>query len=91
MLVHINKLGDYVGEVVTLQGWVEKTRGHGKVAFVVVRDGTGTVQCVLVQDNLHGIAWDLYGSLSQEALISINGKVKKEARAPGALRLNFIA
>ena len=69
LLVHINKLGDYVGQVVTLQGWVEKTRGHGRVAFVVVRDGTGTVQCVLVQDNLDGTAWDLYGSLSQEALI----------------------
>ena len=89
MLVHINKLGDYVGEVVTLQGWVEKTRGHGKVAFVVVRDGTGTVQCVLVQDNLDGSAWDLYGSLSQEALILINGKVKKEARAPGGFEVEL--
>ena len=89
LLVHINKLGDYVGEVVTLQGWVEKTRGHGKVAFVVVRDGTGTVQCVLVQDNLDGSAWDLYGSLSQEALILINGKVKKEARAPGGFEVEL--
>lgn len=89
LLVHINKLGDYVGQVVTLQGWVEKTRGHGRVAFVVVRDGTGTVQCVLVQDNLDGTAWDLYGSLSQEALISINGKVKKEARAPGGFEIEL--
>ena len=89
LLVDINKLGDHVGEVVTLQGWVETTRGHGKVAFVVARDGTGTVQCVLVRDSVDGATWELYESLNQEALVSIKGKVKEDVRAPGGYEIEI--
>ena len=89
LLVDINKLGDHAGEVVTLQGWVETTRGHGKVAFVVARDGTGTVQCVLVQDSVDGATWELYESLNQEALVSIKGKVKEDVRAPGGYEIEI--
>ena len=89
LLVDINKLGDHVGEVVTLQGWVETTRGHGKVAFVVARDGTGTVQCVLVRDSVDGATWEVYESLNQEALVSIKGKVKEDARAPGGYEIEI--
>ena len=89
LLVDINKLGDHVGEVVTLQGWVETTRGHGKVAFVVARDGTGTVQCVLVRDRVDGATWELYESLNQEALVSIKGKVKEDVRAPGGYEIEI--
>ncbi|HCK90118.1 MAG TPA: asparagine--tRNA ligase [Gemmatimonadetes bacterium] len=89
MLVDINKLGDHVGEVVTLQGWVETTRGHGKVAFVVARDGTGTVQCVLVRDSVDGATWELYESFNQEALVSIEGKVKEDVRAPGGYEIEI--
>ena len=89
LLVDINKLGDHVGEVVTLQGWVETTRGHGKVAFVVARDGTGTVLCVLVRDSVDGATWELYESLNQEALVSIKGKVKEDVRAPGGYEIEI--
>ena len=89
LLVDINKLGDHVGEVVTLQGWVETTRGHGKVAFIVARDGTGTVQCVLVRDSVDGATWELYESLNQEALVSIKGKVKEDVRAPGGYEIEI--
>ena len=89
LLVDINKLGDHAGKVVTLQGWVETTRGHGKVAFVVARDGTGTVQCVLVRDSVDGATWELYESLNQEALVSITGKVKEDARAPGGYEIEI--
>ena len=78
-----------MGEVVTLQGWVETTRGHGKVAFVVARDGTGTVQCVLVRDSVDGATWELYESLNQEALVSIKGKVKEDVRAPGGYEIEI--
>ena len=89
LLVDINKLGDHVGEVVTLQGWVETTRGHGKVAFILARDGTGTVQCVLVRDSVDGATWELYESLNQEALVSIKGKVKEDVRAPGGYEIEI--
>ena len=89
LLVDINKLGEHASAVVTLQGWVETTRGHGKVAFVVARDGTGTVQCVLVRDSVDGATWELYESLNQEVLVSIKGKVKEDVRAPGGYEIEI--
>ena len=45
--VEISALRAHVGETVTLRGWVVTTRSSGKIAFLVLRDGTGTVQGVL--------------------------------------------
>jgi len=42
--VNISGLHAHVGERVTVNGWVVTTRSSGKIAFVVVRDGSGYVQ-----------------------------------------------
>jgi asparaginyl-tRNA synthetase len=86
-MVDIKRLGEHVGETVTVRGWVEATRGHGKVAFLVVRDGTGTLQSVLVKSQIEEATWELHGSLTQEALVTVTGEVKEDARAPGGYEL----
>jgi asparaginyl-tRNA synthetase len=45
--VQISELRGHVDETVTLRGWVVTTRSSGKIAFLVLRDGTGSVQGVL--------------------------------------------
>ncbi|HVZ48719.1 MAG TPA: OB-fold nucleic acid binding domain-containing protein, partial [Gemmatimonadaceae bacterium] len=47
--VRISELPTHVGQSVTVRGWVSHLRSSGKVAFIVMRDGTGLVQCVLVK------------------------------------------
>ena len=47
--VRISELGDYVGQQVMVRGWVVTTRSSGKIAFLVLRDGTGVVQGVLAR------------------------------------------
>lgn len=87
--VEIKDLHAHVGETVTVQGWVETTRGHGKVAFAVVRDGTGIVQCVFVQKALSEAAWEGFGTLTQESVVAVTGEVKADDRAPGGFELGI--
>jgi len=44
MRIELRELGSHVGDEVVIEGWVQTVRAHAKVAFVVVRDGTGRVQ-----------------------------------------------
>jgi asparaginyl-tRNA synthetase len=90
-MVEIRELGDHVGGQVTVKGWVEATRGHGKVAFTVVRDGTGVLQGVLVKSQVDDATWDLQQSLTQESLVALTGEVKEDARAPGGYELGVTA
>jgi asparaginyl-tRNA synthetase len=86
-MVEIRELGEHVGKQVTVTGWVEATRGHGKVAFTVVRDGTGVLQGVLVKSQVDESVWETQQAFTQESLVSLTGEVKEDARAPGGYEL----
>ena len=85
----IKHLGQHVGESVTVRGWVQTTRAHGKVAFVVVRDGTGIVQCVLVKKEVAPEVWDRFAELTLETSVHVTGAVREDARAPGGYELTL--
>ncbi len=82
-ITEVGTLGDHVGTSVTILGWVESTRSHGKVGFVVVRDGTGLVQGVLLKKELPADVWALLESLTQECSVALRGEIREEPRAPG--------
>ncbi len=86
-MVDIKRLGEHVGEVVEIRGWVETKRTHGKVAFLVVRDGTGILQCVLVKSQVDEASWETHDTLTQECVVSVTGEVREDARAPGGYEL----
>ena len=44
--VYIEDIGRHDGETVTLKGWLYNRRSSGKVHFLLIRDGTGTLQCL---------------------------------------------
>src|SRR5688572_27448053 len=83
----IKHLGQHDGGTVTVRGWVQTTRSHGKVAFVVVRDGTGIVQCVLVQKQVPAEVWVRFEHLHLETSVFVTGSVRADARAPGGYEL----
>jgi asparaginyl-tRNA synthetase len=89
--VEVRGLAAHVGEEVTVTGWVDSTRAHGKVAFLDVRDGTGVVQCVVVRKQVPEEAWTTHGTLTQEASVEVTGTVRAEPRAPGGHELGVTA
>ena len=72
-----------MGQVQTIDGWVYNSRSSGKVAFVLVRDGSGIMQCVVAKGDVEERTFDLVRHLTQETSISITGVVQAEERAPG--------
>src|SRR5256885_4332122 len=73
------------GQTVAVRGWVVTTRSSGKIAFVVVRDGTGSLQAVLSKKDVPAEVWDAFGKLTQETSLEVTGVVRSEPRAPGGV------
>ena len=66
MICYINQLGEHVGEEVTIRGWLYNKRSSGKIRFLLVRDGTGLVQCVLVKSEVAEDVFAAHDRLTQE-------------------------
>jgi asparaginyl-tRNA synthetase len=86
--VLINKLKDFVGKEITLQGWLFNKRSSGKIRFVILRDGTGYVQCVYFKGNISDEIFDMADKIGQESSIIITGKVKEDARQVGGVEID---
>ncbi len=56
-----------VGEKVTLKGWVDTVRDHGKIGFIDLRDRSGIVQCV----------GSSLPKMTAESVVEITGQVAK--------------
>src|SRR3954462_12256877 len=85
--LRIAELHDYTGKTVTVRGWVTHVRSSGKVAFAVIRDGTGVLQAVLVKSQVTPEVWAAFGELTTETSVAVTGEVKQEPRAPGGYEI----
>jgi asparaginyl-tRNA synthetase len=83
----IADLREYVGQSVTIRGWVTHVRSSGKIAFAVIRDGTGIVQAVFVKTELPVEVWERFKELTLETSVHVSGVVRAEPRAPGGFEL----
>jgi len=85
--VRINELDRHVGQSVTVRGWVATTRSSGKIAFVVLRDGSGYLQAVFSKREVSEATWGRLSELTQETSVAVTGEVRADARAPGGHEL----
>ncbi|UCD22975.1 MAG: asparagine--tRNA ligase [Gemmatimonadota bacterium] len=83
----IRDLPGLIGQTVTVYGWVATTRPKGKIAFTVLRDGTGYLQCVAVKQELGEQAWETVHQLTQETSLAVTGEVREDKRSPGGVEL----
>ncbi len=85
--VRVANLKAHNGEVVRVKGWLYNRRSSGKVMFVIVRDGTGIVQCVATKAELGEEQFKRVDGLSQESSLMVTGTVHEDSRAPGGYEL----
>ena len=82
----IKNLARHVGEEVEIRGWLFNKRSSGKIAFLIVRDGSGVVQGVLLKTN--ETAFAVAETLTQESSLYLRGTVRAEPRATGGYEID---
>ncbi|NLX13623.1 MAG: asparagine--tRNA ligase [Phycisphaerales bacterium] len=86
--VTISKLNEHVGETVTLAGWLYNSRIGSKVAFLIVRDGTGLCQGVVTKEEVEPEVFADAVHLTQESSVRVTGLVHADERAVGGYELH---
>lgn len=69
------------GEV-SIRGWVYRERKSNKFIFLVVRDATEILQCVIKNESVPKKLWDGANKILIESSVEITGTIKKDERAP---------
>lgn len=87
--IYIEELKKHVGNEVQLHGWLYNKRSSGKIRFLLLRDGTGIIQCVMVKGQIPDNIFAVFDILTQESSFSVKGKVRKDDRAPGGYELEI--
>jgi aspartyl-tRNA synthetase len=70
-----SQLHDQLDKEITLKGWVDNRRDHGKLIFFDLRDRGGYVQCVVLPN--HEQALKVGNDLRPEWVVEIKGKVNQ--------------
>jgi len=87
--VYIEDIDKYEGKLVTIKGWVFNKRRSGKIIFLLVRDGTGIIQSIIVQNEVGDEIFEKADKLTQESSIIVEGIVREDKRAPGGVELGL--
>jgi aspartyl-tRNA synthetase len=77
----------YLGQTVTLCGWVHRRRDHGGVIFIDLRDREGLVQIVCDPDRAE--TFEVANSLRNEFVVRVEGKVRE--RPAGTVNSNLVS
>ncbi|MGG7177454.1 aspartate--tRNA(Asn) ligase [Clostridium paraputrificum] len=67
----VNELKEFIDEKVCIKGWIYKIRILKNITFIIIRDRSGLVQCIVNNND-----FDL-SEISIESVVSIIGKVKE--------------
>jgi asparaginyl-tRNA synthetase len=84
----IDKVSQFAGRTVKLQGWLYNQREAGKLLFPIFRDGTGVIQGV-VSLKEQPQAFEALKGLTQESSVEVTGTIQPEPRAPGGFELHI--
>jgi asparaginyl-tRNA synthetase len=79
--------GKYDGQRVELKGWVKRSRGSNKIRFIVLRDSTGSIQCVAKRDTIGDESFENIKSALIESSLILHGTANPDERADGGYEI----
>src|SRR6266540_713422 len=75
--------GDLDAKEVRVRGWLQNKRTGGGIIFLLLRDGSGVVQCTLRKGKVDEKTFEEFQSTRIESSVELHGEVKADPRAPG--------
>jgi asparaginyl-tRNA synthetase len=85
---YISDIAKHLGAEVTIKGWLYNKRSSGKLAFLEVRDGSGTIQGVASKKDVSEAAWENCEKVTQESSIVVTGVPREHPKRPGVYELD---
>jgi asparaginyl-tRNA synthetase len=83
----IKDSSNFIGQIVTLRGWVFNKRSSGSIVFLQIRDGSGFIQAVVSRAEVLANVFEAAQKLTIESSVVISGLVKQEPRSPSGFEL----
>ena len=65
-----------------LRGWIHRERGSNVRKFIVLRDSSNIIQCVVEKDKVAEIDWLACNKALRESSVELSGEIIKDDRAP---------
>jgi asparaginyl-tRNA synthetase len=73
---------------VRIRGWLQNSRSSGGIQFLMLRDGSGTIQCIINRNNIDEELFDRLEKLNLESTLELSGVVEFDERAPDNREMN---
>lgn len=84
---YIKDISNLEGQVSTLKGWVANKRTGKGLVFIVLRDGSGFMQCVVTADQVDSQVFDAANQLTLESSLEVSGRIVKDERQIGGFEM----
>ncbi|MBI2845461.1 MAG: asparagine--tRNA ligase [Chloroflexi bacterium] len=83
----IAEIASFAGKEITLKGWLYQKTDKGKLQFLLLRDGTGIMQCVVLENEVPASVYAAARKVTPESSLILRGTVRPDKRAPGGYEL----
>jgi len=88
-ILSIHQCRDHLEEEVTIRGWLVHKRSSGRIRFLVVRDGSGILQAVMMKNKVEEEVFQIFDRLTQETSLALTGILHDDPRAPGGVEMEI--
>jgi len=75
---------------VLVRGWLQNKRTGGGIIFLLLRDGSGVIQCTLRKGKVDEKIFEDFQSARIESSVELTGEVRPDPRAPGGREIQVV-